>query len=309
MFSIFHFYINFNQNRRIIMGWETIYITQKSKLSYKANHLLIQTTMDIKQIPFHQINCIVVATTQSVITGYLISKLIEENIKIIFCSEDHNPCAELNGYYSNMNRNQNIDNQISWSIPIKQDLWTKIVKNKIDNQIDVLKKYDINTASFEEERAALIANDETNREAVIAKKYFSALFGDDFTRGDENKISVMLNYGYTILLSSVNQEIVAQGYLTPLGIHHHSVRNDFNLSSDLMEPFRQFIDLKVLERQDYDFDEYVKLELVDVLNQEISFDGKTYILKNALSKYIHDCFDFLNEKCDLLGKVAIKSEE
>lgn len=291
------------------MGWETIYITQKSKLSYKANHLLIQTTMEIQEIPFHQINCIVIATTNSVITGYLISKLIEDNIKVIFCSEDHNPCAELNGYYANINRNQNIENQISWSIPIKQNLWTQIVSNKIENQLNVFKTYNLDTAELKTEQQAMIANDETNREAVIAKKYFPKLFGDEFTRGNETKENIMLNYGYTILLSAFNQEIVAQGYLTQLGIHHHSVRNDFNLSSDLMEPFRQFIDLKVIEKRDYDFDEYVKLELVDVLNQEIIFDNKTYILKNAISKYTHDCIDFMNNKRDHLGKVEIKNEE
>jgi len=291
------------------MGWETIYITQKAKLSYKANHLLIQTTMDIKQIPLHQIDCIVVGTTQSVITGYLISKLVEENIKVVFCSEDHNPCAELNGYYNNLNRNQNISEQISWPIPVKQNLWTNIVKNKISNQIYVLKSLDIDTTEIENEQAAIIENDETNREAVIAKKYFPALFGDNFTRGDESNVSAMLNYGYTILLSAFNQEIVAQGYLTQLGIHHHSVRNAFNLSSDFMEPFRQFVDLKVVEKQNYDFDEYVKLELLDVLNQEITFKKRTYILKNAISKYVHDCFAFLDGTIDHLGEVGIKSEE
>jgi len=251
------------------MGWKTIYITQKSKLSYKANSLLIQTTIEVKKIPFHQINCIVVATTQSVITGYLISKLIEQNIKVVFCSEDHNPCAELNGYYSNVNRNQNIESQISWTIPKKQDLWTLVVKNKIENQIAVLDKSEIDTKEVTDEYNSIIENDETNREAVIAKKYFPALFGDGFTRTNESTISMMLNYGYTILLSATNQEIVAQGYLTQLGVHHHSVRNDFNFSSDLMEPFRQFVDMKVLKLKDYEFNEYVKLELVDILNKEI----------------------------------------
>lgn len=291
------------------MGWQTIYITQRSKLSYKANHLLVQTTTDIKQIPFHQISCIIIATTQSVITGYLISKLIEDNIKLIFCSEDRNPCAELNGYYSNVSRNQNIENQISWSPLDKQRLWTFIVKNKIENQISVMKKSNLSINELTREYNSILINDESNREAVVARKYFPAIFGDGFTRTNESKISSMLNYGYTILLSAVNQEIVAQGYLTQLGIHHHSMKNDFNLSSDLMEPFRQFIDLKVLDKQEYNFDEYVKLELIDVLNQEIIFDEKTYILKNALSKYIHDCFDFLSGNRNQIGKVGLKDEE
>lgn len=290
------------------MGWRTIYITQKAKLSYKANHLLIQTNMDLKQIPFHQINFIVVATTQSVITGYLISQLTANNIKIVFCSEDRNPCAELNGYYNNIQRNQNIESQISWGIQVKQNLWTQIVKNKIENQIVVMKHADLDTSVVTQSYSEIIANDDTNREAVIAKKYFPALFNEDFTRGSDSKINAMLNYGYTILLSATNQEIVAQGYLTQLGIHHHSLKNCFNLSSDLMEPFRQFIDYIVLQKVDYDFNEYVKLELVDSLNQEIIYNHKTYILKNALSQYIHDCISFLNEDRDTISKVRFKDE-
>lgn len=292
------------------MGWRTIYITQKAKLSYKANHLLIQTNMDIKQIPFHQINCIIIATTQSVITGYLISKLVSENIKVVFCAEDHNPCAELNGYYNNIQRNQNIENQVSWSLPKKQDLWTQIVKNKLQNQRSVLVRAKLSPSFLDNEYSFIQENDSSNREAVIARKYFLALFNEDFSRGKDTKINAMLNYGYTILLSATNQEVIAQGYLTQLGIHHHSLKNCFNLSSDLMEPFRPFIDDKVFQKSDYNFDEYMKLELVDILNQEISYGSKTFILKNALSQYIRDCISYLDPNQEVeIKKVGFKDEE
>jgi CRISPR-associated protein Cas1 len=290
------------------MGWETIYITQKAKLSYKSNHLLVQTTDSIKRIPFHHIHCIIVSTTQAVITGYLISKLVESNIKIIFCDQDHNPCSELNGYYSNVNRNQNIEEQISWTIDKKQRLWTYIIKNKIENQIDVAKKLGIDTTPLDQEYNKILDNDESNREAVIAKKYFPLLYGDGFTRTNETQVGMMLNYGYTILLSNFNQEIVSQGYLTQLGIHHHSMKNFFNLSSDLMEPFRQAIDLTVYEKRDYQFDEYVKFELITTLDKIVSFEGKDYSLKTGINKYVHASIDFLNGKRDQIGKVIIKYE-
>ncbi|WP_334352688.1 type II CRISPR-associated endonuclease Cas1 [Companilactobacillus sp. HBUAS56257] len=290
------------------MGWETIYITQKAKLSYKSNHLLVQTTDSIKRIPFHHIHCVIVGTTQAVITGYLISKLVESNIKIIFCDQDHNPCSELNGYYSNVNRNQNIEDQISWTIDKKQKLWTYIIKNKIENQIDVAKKLGIDTTSLDQEYNKILDNDESNREAVIAKKYFPLLYGDGFTRTNETRVGMMLNYGYTILLSNFNQEIVSQGYLTQLGIHHHSMKNFFNLSSDLMEPFRQAIDLTVYEKRDYQFDEYVKFELITTLDKIVSFEGKDYSLKTGINKYVHASIDFLNGKREQIGKVIIKDE-
>lgn len=290
------------------MGWRTIYITQKSKLSYKSNNLLIQTNTDVTQISFHQIGNIIIATTQSVITGYLIAKLVENNIKVIFCAADHNPCAELSGYYNNVNQNKNIEQQISWSITKKQQLWTKIASNKIDNQIQILKNNQKEYTDLILEKDHLLENDESNREAVIARKYFSRIFGGEYTRGEENNLNAMLNYGYTILLSATNQEIASAGYLTQLGIHHHSLLNDFNLSSDLMEPFRQFIDVKVIEKQEYNFDEYIKFELIDVLNQEIHYAGKTFILRNALAKHVRDCLKYLNNENITMNRIILNDE-
>ncbi|MFD1471774.1 type II CRISPR-associated endonuclease Cas1 [Companilactobacillus mishanensis] len=290
------------------MGWRTVYIASKSKLSYKSNHLLIQTNTETKQMSLNQIDSVVISTTQAVITGYLVAKLVEKDIKVIFCSENHNPCAELCGYNSNNNRNKNIDMQISWSLPSKENLWMDIVTNKMRNQIDLLKLNNSKTEDLEEELSSVVENDQSNREAVIARKYFQRLFGEDYTRGTESNITAMLNYGYTILLSTVNQEIVAQGYLTQLGIHHHSLINDFNLSSDLMEPFRQFIDLKVIEKKDFEFNEYTKFELIDVLNKEIKYAGKTYHLRNAITKHVHDCLEFLNGERDSIHSVVMPNE-
>lgn len=291
------------------MGWKTIFISSKSKLSYKANHLLIQTATEVKTIPFHQIGCIMISTTQTVITSYLIAKLMEQDIKVIFCDNEHDPCSELTPYYSNLKRNQNIEKQISWSISKKEQLWTEIVTNKIENQIKIMKIFNLNTSEVVEELNQLEENDHSNREAIIAMKYFPAIFGNNFTRGNHDELTnVMLNYGYTVLLSTINQEIASQGYLTQLGIHHHSLQNDFNLSSDLMEPFRQFFDLEVLKIRDEEFNLDNKLRLIDVLNHEIKYDGKSYLIRNAITKHIQYCFKFMDSKKDNFVKVGIPDE-
>src|SRR5690554_7015649 len=58
-------------------------------------------------------------------------------------------------------------------------------------------------------------------------------------RSDDNSINAALDYGYSILLSAFNKAIVSKGYLTQLGIFHRNEFNPFNLSCDLMEPFRR----------------------------------------------------------------------
>ena len=59
--------------------------------------------------------------------------------------------------------------------------------------------------------------DVTNREGHAAKVYFNALFGMDFTRSAENVTNAALNYGYSLLLSTFNRCVVANGYITQLG--------------------------------------------------------------------------------------------
>ena len=122
-------------------------------------------------------------------------------------------------------------------------MWQKIIKNKIINQALMLnkiksKKYDLVLSYVEEVKLG----DKTNREGHSAKVYFNELFGKDFVRNNSDEINAALNYGYAILLSTINKEVVSNGYLTQLGIHHKNEFNQFNLSCDLMEPVRVIID-------------------------------------------------------------------
>ena len=224
------------------MAWRHLVITQPSKLSYKNNQLLIQINADTQQLPLSDIHTIVVSTTRAVVTTYLLQKIIENNIKIIFCDQNHDPCAELDGFYQNVNRNQNIQKQFEWSQEIKDILWDAIVRAKLIGEAIHFKSVNGEADDLVNEINKIEFADTSNREAVVAKKYFVGLFGKDFTRQQDNDINAALNYGYSILLSCFNREVVGQGYLTQLGIHHSSVKNDFNLSSDLMEPFRPFVD-------------------------------------------------------------------
>lgn len=138
-------------------------------------------------------------------------------------------------------------------------------------------------------------NDETNREGHAAKVYFNALFGLDFTRTEDNLINAALNYGYSIILSSFTREIVANGYITQLGLFHDNMFNQFNLASDLMEPFRPLVDKCVLEMKLEQFEHEEKMWLVDIQNQEVQIDGKIQYVSNAIKIYCKSVFDALNE--------------
>ena len=137
--------------------------------------------------------------------------------------------------------------------------------------------------------------DASNREGHAAKVYFNALFGKDFTRTEENSINAALNYGYGIILSTFNREIVSNGYITQIGLFHDNMFNQFNLASDLMEPFRVLIDREVIQMQRKEFTHEEKIQLVNVLNNEVMIDGKTQYVNNAIKIYCKSVFDALNE--------------
>lgn len=84
----------------------------------------------------------------------------------------------------------------------------------------------------------------------------------DFTRTEDNIINAALNYGYTIILSAFTREIVANGYLTQLGIFHDNMFNQFNLASDFMEPFRVLVDREVFRLNLTKFEHEEKMQLV-----------------------------------------------
>lgn len=138
--------------------------------------------------------------------------------------------------------------------------------------------------------------DPTNREGHAAKVYFNILFGKEFNREIDNDINAALNYGYSILLSCFNKEIVANGYLTQLGMKHKNEYNPFNLTSDLMEPFRVLVDEIVYEHQDCIFDKQYKIDLLNLLSKKVVIDSKQQYLTNAVSIYVHSIFNALEKK-------------
>ena len=124
---------------------------------------------------------------------------------------------------------------------------------------------------------------------------FNALFGLDFTRTEECPTNAALNYGYSIILSAFNREIVAQGYLTQLGIFHDNMFNHFNLSCDLMEPFRILVDRKVKALKLVDFTTEEKYILLNILNDTVVINKTRQTVLNSIKYYCRSVFDALNE--------------
>lgn len=272
-----------------------IVITKRAKLDLQLGKMVVRSDETVK-IVLSEISTILIESTAVSLTTSLIAELAKRKIKVIFCDEKRNPSCELVNYYGSHDTSNKVRRQIVWKQSTKEAVWTEIVTEKIRKQKELLE------ASGKEEAALLAAylreitwNDETNREGHAAKVYFNALFGLDFTRTEDNFINAALNYGYAIILSAFTREIVANGYITQLGLFHDNMFNQFNLASDLMEPFRILVDREVTEMKLLQFDHEEKMQLVNILNQEIQIDGKTQYVNNAIKIYCKSVFDALEE--------------
>lgn len=270
-------------------------VTRTAKLDLQLGFLVIRSE-DTKKIHLSEIGTLIVESTAVSLTASLLAELVKKKIKVIFCDEKRNPSSELIGYYGSHDTSNKLRKQIAWKEKTKEAVWTEIVAEKIRKQRDLLTKYkkkeaDLLSSYLKE----LEWNDITNREGHAAKVYFNALFGMEFTRTADIAINAALNYGYSILLSTFNREVVANGYVTQLGLFHDNMFNQFNFSSDLMEPFRILVDREVKNMEFEEFGHEEKMCLVNILNKEVTIDGKCQYVNNAIKIYCKSIFDALNE--------------
>lgn len=274
------------------MGFRTVIVKNRSKLDLKMNYLVCRS-QEITKVFIPEISTLILESTAISLTSALVSELIKNNVKIIFCDEKHNPESELVPYHNNYNSVKKIREQLDWKDSTKEKIWAQIVKAKIINQAKFLKDLNKTTESnlLISYSNQIYDNDLTNREGHAAKVYFNTLFGLDFSRRTERNINSMLNYGYSIIMSCFNRELTRLGYLTQLGIWHKNEFNPFNLACDLMEPFRTIVDRKALSiKEDINF----RIPILEILNEKVKIDGKLQTLENAIAIYCQSVIDALN---------------
>ncbi|MBQ2982009.1 MAG: type II CRISPR-associated endonuclease Cas1 [Lachnospiraceae bacterium] len=278
------------------MSWRTVVISSSAKLDYQLGFMVIRKS-DVVKIHISEISILIIETTAVSLTAALLSELTKKKVKVIFCDEKRNPSSELISYYGSHDTSMKIRNQIQWDDELKAAIWTEIVSDKIRKQAEVLESKDLKESEMLYEYINEIEfGDVTNREGHAAKVYFNALFGMDFTRTAENSINAALNYGYSIILSAFNREIVANGYITQLGLFHNNMFNQFNLGSDIMEPFRPLVDRKVRYMMPQKFEHEEKMEMLQIIQQEVIIAGRNEYVSNAIKIYCKSIFDALNDR-------------
>ncbi|HEM5188828.1 TPA: type II CRISPR-associated endonuclease Cas1 [Streptococcus suis] len=277
------------------MGWRTVIVNTHSKLSYKNNHLIFKDATRTEMIHLSEVDILLLETTDIVLSTMLIKRLVDENILVIFCDDKRLPTAHLMPYYARHDSSLQLSKQIDWEEAVKAEVWTHIISQKILNQSIYL------SACGFIEKSQSVMNlyhslelfDPSNREGHSARIYFNTLFGNDFNRELDNDINASLDYGYTLLLSMFAREVVLSSCMTQLGLKHANQFNQFNLASDIMEPFRPIIDQIVYENRNHSFVK-IKRELFTIFSDTFQYNNKEMYLTNIVSDYTKKVIKALN---------------
>lgn len=283
------------------MSFRTVVIQSRAKLETRLNYLIIRHDGTETKIFLSEISVLIIQSTAVSLTASLLNELCKNNTKVIFCDEKYNPSSELLPYYGAHNTSKRYKEQFGWSEQTKAIVWQAIIQKKILMQASYLWE-----RGFEEESKMLETysdnvqeGDTTNREGHAAKVYFNCLLERGVSRREDSFYNSCLNYGYAVLLSEFNREIVASGYLTQIGIWHDNEFNQFNLASDLMEPFRVFVDRIAFTLTE---GENFKPYMADVLNTQTESEGKMTTLDVAIRQYIRSVLHALGKNdCSLIS--------
>lgn len=178
----------------------------------------------------------------------LLAALADRSICTVICGDNYHPKAIVLPYDSHHLHRQRLEAQLAASEPLKKRLWQQIVRAKIAGQAASLRRCTSPDPTLDVLISRVASGDPDNIEAQAARRYWSALFGESFTRDQARPgLNALLNYGYAILRAATARAVVAAGLYPALGLHHRSMENAFVLADDLMEPFRPLIDAHVFD--------------------------------------------------------------
>lgn len=258
------------------MPKQTIILENPADISLEYNQIKIVQEEQTYYRPIEDVRCLIVDNHSVHVTIPLITKLMDENVLVVFCNERHVPTSMLLDLDSNGMQSKYIRGQLATQEPTKKRIWKQIVERKIQNQSLLLEKLNKGTGILKQYYTNVRSGDTSNREGIAAKVYWKELLGKEFIRDRIGDIpNNFLNYGYTLLRSFTSRAIMDAGLLPLIGVFHKNYYNSFPLADDLMEPYRPFIDEKVFEiysAQKKEIDKCVKQELLQIFYERATYD-------------------------------------
>ncbi len=211
---------------------------------YRGFLVVEEDGAEVGRVPLDDIHALIIHAHGTTLSANLVAALAERGAPVVHCGSNHAPIAMTLPIAGHHAQNARFRAQWDASLPLRKQVWRKVVAAKITMQGSLLAARGV----AEAEAFPLIARrvksgDSDNLEAQAARRYWPLLMGPDFRRDrDSPGANALLNYGYAVMRATVARAVVAAGLHPTIGIAHASRGNALALADDLIEPFRPLVD-------------------------------------------------------------------
>ena len=267
--------------------------TRGTRLFLDAGRLVVhRDEEDLARIPLEDLGVVVLDSTGVSISSGALKALAEAGCAVLACDDTHHPNGLFLPLAANSLHGERIQLQADAGIPLRKNLWARIVQRKILNQALIC------SGAIERGLIGLSAKvrsgDPGNCEAQAARLYWAQIFrGVDtieqpFHRFREGPPpNGLLNYGYALIRALVARSLCAAGLHPALGLHHRNRYNAFALADDLMEPFRPVVDgvvLGLVRSGVASVHKESKQALLEILTAQVEVEGQSVSVELAAER-------------------------
>ncbi len=253
--------------------------------------------------PLEDIAIVIIDSPQISLTSSVLSGFSKYGVALIICNERHLPAGLMLEMEGNSLQSERFRIHISASQPLKKQMWQQTVIAKIRNQAAAMKIITgENPIALTRMAEKVKSGDSENVEAKAASYYWSVImarFGGIRRHRDGEGPNPLLNYGYSIVRAMMARALVASGMHPSLGIFHRNKYNAYCLADDIMEPFRPYVDIMVMDI----FDKFenpevgmksVKQQLLGICTKDVMINGLTYPMMTGISETAASVFKCYN---------------
>ena len=271
-----------------------------ARLSLKLAQMVVELQDVTRTLPIEDIGVVILDHKQITITHALIDALLANNVAIVTSNDKHLPVGLMLPLDGNTLQSERFRAQINASEPLKKQMWQQTIVAKILGQAHVLGTQLIEHNNMLKWAKDVRSGDTDNMEARAAAFYWRNMFEKDAFIRDPQGLppNNLLNYGYSIVRAMMARALVGAGLLPTLGIHHHSRYDAYCLADDIMEPYRPFVDMKVLEMWSKggvtsDISSEQKRELLGITTMDVNISGHRSPMMLAIqttAQSVQKCF-------------------
>ncbi len=267
--------------------------------------LIIQRGEEKHSLPLASVGVLLMAHPQITISQVALAEIVKAKGMVVVCDHTYLPVGMILPVGTHSTAALHYAYQIEAPRPLKKQLWSSLVRQKISWQGLVLDQFGI-SHRLHHLVDRVRSGDPENIEGYAAHLYWDALFGTSFRRFDENfNENAYLNYGYTVLRSAVARAICVAGLHPSFGIFHHNQYDSYRLADDMMEPFRPMVDYLVYQWKSKHPDENTltpeaKRHLISVLQMRVKISDRAYTLWDSLALVMSSLVQSYREKKPLL---------